>query len=301
MAQVVIKVIRPGQMTTLQDGGRHGYRSYGIPSSGFMDILSAQQANFLVGNPITATIIEMIQVGASVQFLTSGTLALTGADMGAQLNGLAIPRFEPLQVSQGDLLELGNAVSNMVAYLAIAGEWEVPKVLGSCSTFLRAKIGGMKGRQLKKGDIISADIDGLVKLKSLPEHQIRYFEPGRKIRLIKTAESSAELSGWLENTDFTVSRQWDRMGIRLIGSPPSSPAKHILSSPVTVGTMQLPPDGQPIIVMSDGQTTGGYPRVATVIKADLPYLAQQPPGTPLHFTFVTTEQALHLEKWVFNH
>ncbi len=297
MAQVAFKVIRPGQMTTLQDGGRHGYRSYGIPTSGFMDALSAQQANFIVGNPTRETLIEMIQVGATLEFLTSATIALTGAGMEAQLNGQSVRRFEAIEVNQGDLLELGKTTKHMIGYLAIAGQWDIPKVLGSTSTFLRAKIGGIDGRQLQKGDIIRLECKATAKTQSLPEHQIRAFAPGRKIRLMETAESNPELSNWLESTAFTVTRQWDRMGIRLEGNAPSIQARHILSSPITVGTMQLPPDGQPIIVMADGQTTGGYPRIATVIKADLPYLAQQQPGTPLHFTFVSTAQAKQTNIW----
>lgn len=284
-------------MTTLQDGGRHGYRSYGIPTSGFMDSLSAQQANFIVGNPTNETMIEMIQVGASLEFLTSGTITLTGADMGAQLNGFAIPRFEAIDIKQGDLLELGKATNHMVAYLAIAGSWDIPKILGSTSTFLRAKIGGVDGRQLQKGDLIRLNGKASTKNQLLPEHQIRAFKSGRKIRLMESAESNTKLSNWLESTAFNVTHQWDRMGIRLAGNAPSMRAQHILSSPITVGTIQLPPDGQPIIVMADGQTTGGYPRIATVIKADLPHLAQQQPGTPLHFTFVNTQQARQMNMW----
>lgn len=300
MCLIKLKVIRSGQMTSIQDGGRTGYRSFGIPQSGFMDELSAQQANFLVGNPSKGPVIEMIQVGASVAFESSAVIALTGADMDATLNGTPVERFKTIVVNKGDLLELGRAVSNMITYLAIRGDWNIPEVLGSTSTFLRAKIGGLNGRLLRKGDVIQIENKGLVERQIIPEHNIRSFPSGRKIRLLKSAETTDAVASWLEENTFTVSSQWDRMGIRLISPAPSNSSPQILTSAVAVGTMQLPPDGQPIIVMADGQTTGGYPRIATVIKADLPYLAQQPPGTLLNFTLLNTTQALNLNAWTYN-
>ena len=244
-------------------------------------------------------LIEMIRVGATFEFLANATIALTGADMGAQLDGNKVSRFEIVNVKKGDLLELGKADKNMVAYLAIGGQWQFPEILGSASTFLRAKIGGVEGRKLQKGDLIQVEASSLTHPRSLPEHHIRAFPLGQKIRLMKSVESTDGLSAWLQKTTFTVSNNWDRMGIRLTGLPPTSPAQHILSSPVAVGTLQLPPDGQPIVVMADGQTTGGYPRIATVIKADLPYLAQQSPGAPLYFTFVGMKKAIQVNGWTF--
>lgn len=287
-------------MTSIQDAGRTGYRSFGIPKSGFMDELSAQQANYLVGNSAGSPVIEMIQVGASVAFESSAVIALTGADMDATLNGTPVERFKTIMVNKGDLLELGRAVSNMITYLTIRGDWNIPEVLGSTSTFLRAKIGGLNGRLLKKGDVIQIENKGLFERQIIPEHNIRSFPSGRKIRFLKSAETTDALASWLEENTFTVSSQWDRMGIRLIGPASTNPSPQILTSAVAVGTMQLPPHGQPIIVMADGQTTGGYPRIATVIKADLPYLAQQPPGTLLNFTFLNTTQALNLNAWTYN-
>ena len=297
MALSKIEIIVPGQMTTIQDGGRHGYRSFGLPQSGFMDRLSARQANLLVSNAADHTLIEMIQVGITAKFLTSATIALTGADMGAQLNGHPIGRFKSLTVKKGDLIQLERATSNMISYLAIAGHWVIPEVLGSTSTFLRAKIGGICGRPLQKGDLIEIKNNTIEKPRLIPEPDIRSFHYGRKIRLLKSVESSDEHMIWLQQHSFEVTNNWDRMGIRLSGPPPTLTAQGILTSAVTVGTIQLPPDGQPIIVMVDGQTTGGYPRIATVIQADLPYLAQQPPGTTLQFEQVSNQQALNLLQW----
>ena len=291
------KIIRPGQMSTVQDGGRKGYRNLGIPYSGFMDRHSAHQANQLVGNRADQSLIEMIQVGLTVVFESTGTIAVTGADMGAQLNGRDLPRHTAVAVHQGDLLELGKARNQMIAYLAVRGDWDIPEVLGSTSTFVRAKVGGISGRPLQKEDRLCVRANTSGKAQKLPEHQINTNPPGRKIRLLKSAESTDALCDWLVRSTFEVTHEWDRMGIRLATPAPAEPPGKLLTSPVTVGTIQLPPDGQPIIVMVDGQTTGGYPRIATVIKADLPYLVQQPPGTLLSFTFISRQQSLYIEKW----
>ncbi|MEM8893890.1 MAG: biotin-dependent carboxyltransferase family protein [Bacteroidota bacterium] len=298
MPQVKFKILQPGQMSTLQDGGRIGYRSFGIPKSGFMDDISARQANWLVSNQIDHTLIEMIQVGGTIEFLTNARIALTGADMEATLDGDSVDLNKSILTKTGQILKLGKAKVGMIGYLAVGGQWQVPEVLGSSSTYARAGLGGLVGLPLKREDIITVEDDSDPRDRSLPEHEIRNNISGRKIRVLSGPESDDRSLSWLIGTSHRVSNQWDRMGIRLTSERKSTEGGSILTSPVSIGTIQLPADGNPIIIMADGQTTGGYKRIATIIKADLPYLAQQPPFVELRFKSVSHEEALHIANWV---
>ncbi len=298
MSQPLLKVIKSGTMSTIQDGGRHGYRGYGLPTSGFMDMVSAYQANEIVGNQRNGSLIEMIQVGATLKFLQDCAIAITGANMSAMLNGQIVQRYQQISVKSGDQLSFGLAKSNMIGYLAIGGQWHIDAIFGSTATYARAALGGIKGRPLKVGDEISIT-PSKNKHHHFPEHKIWSYEPGRVLRLIKGPECTQEMTKWLERSTFKVSNQWDRMGVRLKTETPLLKETFLLSCPLAVGTIQLPPDGQPIAVMADGQTTGGYPRLGTIIKADIAYLAQQKPGTTLRFAFVEASYAINIAKWVF--
>lgn len=306
---VVARVIRPGLMTTVQDLGRPGTRHLGIPCGGAMDRLSHRLANRLVGNPETAATLEMTLTGEVLQWVEDSVIAVTGADMAPEIQGPgdqreACPQGRPVSIAAGCVLKFGVARKGCRAYLSIAGGWDVPVVTGSRSTLLRSGLGGLNGRALQAGDELrcvphqvklaggSADAatGWFVRLQDLPSAagtQLR-FVPGTHFGLLNVESQRCSEEG-----SFVVRSESDRMGYRLSGPRLSFRVPcQIRSEAVVSGTLQLPPDGQLLMLMADCAPTGGYPRVGHVISADLSLAAQLKPGD--HFTLrkVSQETAL---------
>lgn len=294
-----IEIIKPGVMTTIQDGGRLGYRKFGIPTSGFMDRYSAKLANWLVDNDLDAPLLEMIQTGSSIMFHCDCSIALTGADFNAKIDDKFATRNETIQVKKGSQLTFGKSNSGNIAYLAISAQLFTQEILGSQSTYSRMHWGGINGKRLAKGDFIHIQNPQQVAIRKVPEHFTRSLTQNNEIRYTKGPEYEliGNVNKYLE-IQFKISSQSDRMGFRLESNlEPTKHAIKIKSSAVVMGTVQLPPDGQPIILMADGQTTGGYPRIATVAHFDLPFLAQRSIGETIKFKEITHEQALHLYRY----
>ncbi len=286
-------------MTTIQDGGRLGYRKFGIPTSGFMDSYSAKLANWLVDNDLNAPLLEMIQTGSSILFHCDCSIALTGADFSAKIEGEVVSRNETIQVKKGSQLTFGKCNSGNIVYLAISGKIQTREILGSQSTYIRMQWGGINGKRLEKGDFIPIKNPKQVAIKKVPEHFTRSLTQNHEIRYTKGPEYQliANVEKYLTD-QLRISSQSDRMGFRLESN--TEPAKHaikIKSSAVVMGTVQLPPDGLPIILMADGQTTGGYPRIATVVHFDLSFLAQRSIGETIKFKEISNEEALYLYQY----
>jgi 5-oxoprolinase (ATP-hydrolysing) subunit C len=280
----VLEVIEPGLLTTVQDAGRRAALDLGVPVSGACDPWSLAVANAAVGNPPGAAAIEMTLLGAQFRARDDCVVAAAGADMGWGVDGRSA------SLRRGDVLRFGPAEpgSGIRTYLAIAGGVDVPSVLGSRSTCLVGGFGGLEGRPLRVGDVISAGpVSRAAERLQLPARTAH--EPAR-VRLVAGAHRAAVSS--LVDASWHVSPRADRQGMRLDGpriAPPASGA--ILSQPVSWGTVQLPPDGTPIVLLADAQTVGGYSVLGVVITADLPVIGQLGPGDQLRFELVSLGQA----------
>jgi len=279
-ARPVATVLTPGLLTTVQDLGRPGHRAAGVPSGGAADRLSARLANLLVGNEDTAAVLEFSLTGPTLRFEAATTIAIAGG-------GLAgLPTLRPLAMQAGDLLELGHLASGCRGYLAIAGGLTVPRILGSRSTYLPGGFGGLSGRPLAAGDQLHVDQPAHLVADhswSLSPSLIPITPPGGRttLRFIPSEPDQPAIAALPEASLRALSSS-DRMGLRMAGSLPAA-ASDGVSRGVLPGTIQLPPDGNPILLLADAQTIGGYPVLGQVIAADLPLAGQIRPGEGVRF------------------
>lgn len=289
-----IIVEQPGLFTTLQDIGRYGYQKYGVPISGAMDRCSLRIANLLVDNNEKEAALEITIKGPKLHFETETTIALCGADLGATINKRPLPMYRPVAIPAHSTLSFGTPRSGCRAYLAVAGGFAIPNILGSQSTDLQANI----GRPLKKGDKLP--LRAKVKLPELPYHAFVRPLPSAQstIRIIrgKEWEQFSKASQYaILHTPYQILPQSNRMGYQLQGTKLNRTTnEELISTAVTQGTIQVPPSGNPILLMSEAQTLGGYPRIGHVIQADLPLVAQLPPGAYIRFQIVSVQLAQHL-------
>lgn len=314
-----LNILSPGFLTTIQDLGRIGYQKEGIIVSGAMDALALRVANLLVGNRENEAGLEVTLLGPKIRFDEDQLIALTGANLAPSINGQAVKMDRPIFVSGGSMLQFAPQGSGCRTYMAVAGGLTVPMVLGSRSTYLQAGIGGRHGRALKAGDVVACPgPSGAVrqfwckKLAAAPGKawvQAAWTPspevyPGPQanpsIRAVRGPEYSlfsttCQHNFWAEN--YTVTLASNRMGYRLRGDGPAlalTQPEEMLSSAVPFGTVQVPADGNPIVLLADHQTTGGYPRIAQVVTADFSRLAQVPPGGKIRFQEVSLSEAQRL-------
>jgi biotin-dependent carboxylase-like uncharacterized protein len=283
-------------MTTVQDLGRPAFLDRGVPLSGALDPYACRIANLLVGNPEGAAVLEITVMGPTLEVLAPADIALTGADMGMTVNRDPVGGWRTVQVNPGDIIRIPRAAQGCRAYLAVTGGIDVPRMMGSRSTFVRAKIGGVQGRGLIKGDILHRGAGGLlIHPRELPGEWIPQYGREIALRAVPGPQDDAfrEGSDAFFGASYEVTQQADRMGCRLFG-----PAVHrdagspesIVTEPTMPGNVQVPADGQPIILLVE-QTSGGYAKIATVITADLSRVAQAVPGNVVRFKRVTLEHA----------
>ena len=309
----MIVIRKPGVLASVQDLGRHGHRQLGICPGGALDVLALTLANRLVGNADGAAGLELTMGGCELQFEADTRIALTGDDFSASLDGVPLWPCWSVPVAAGQTLRLAGANAPGVkkvglrSWLAVAGGIDVPQILGSRSTDLKAGFGGHEGRALRKGDRLPAgasplnaaqrerrafglrgpdwgpnEDDGAIALRVLPGPEFELFTLAAREQL------------WGER--WRITPQSNRMGSRLAGAElKRKRGGDMLSSGVIPGTIQVPPSGQPIILMGDAQTTGGYPRIGVVIRADLWKLAQAPLDGRLRLVQVDMAEAL--EAW----
>ncbi len=300
----MLKILKGGMLTSVQDLGRYGFQKYGVIVSGAMDPFAHRIANLLVGNHENAATLEMSLTGPSIEFETDTCIALSGGDLSPRLDDRPSGMWRIIAVKKGSVLSFGAPKKGCRTYLAIAGGIDVPEVMHSKSTYLRAGIGGFQGRALKSGDQVpinsvdSQRLASLLKAANSEQHwqipAIRYFkEP--VVRVMKGRQFdlfNAESQKQLFNELFTVGSHSDRMGYRLEGVPLSlEQPTELLSEPVSFGSIQVPPDGNPIILMADRQTTGGYPKIGQVASIDLPLISQLKPGDKIRFQEISLEDA----------
>jgi biotin-dependent carboxylase-like uncharacterized protein len=294
-----IQVLRPGLLTTVQDRGRFGYQKFGVPVSGAMDEIALRVANLLVGNPQGAAALEVMALGPQLRFLADAVVALTGAEVEVDLDGRPVSWYKSFRIRARQVLDIRSCTHGLRAYLAVAGGIDVPVLLGSRSTCLVANFGGFRGRALATGDVLavgppSAPLLDLVEREVPDGWRPRHAAPVT-LRVVMGPQDDAFTEEgrrtFLVST-YRVSPHADRMGYRLDGPVIAHKGSaDILSDWVPLGGVQVPGDGKPIILLADRQTTGGYPKIATVIKPDISLVAQRRPGDTLAFQAVSVVEA----------
>lgn len=286
----------PGSYTTVQDGGRYGYQQFGIPQAGALDSFSYRVANFLVGNPDGAAVLETTFQGPQMEILGEADLAVTGADAPITVNNVPVPVWCSFRVKAGDIVKMGPVRSGCRNYIAVTGGIDVPVVMGSRSCYVGGKIGGYGGRIQAKGDVLSRGEGRLldrprclpqnlvpvcpseVVLRAVPGPQTDYFDRGLDVFF---------------QSKFSVSTLANRMGYRLEGPlvvQKEGVGKTIITEPNLPGSVQVTPDGQAIILLVE-QTVGGYTKIATVISSDISRVAQTKAGDLVRFEETSLEKA----------
>ncbi|NPV88031.1 biotin-dependent carboxyltransferase [Coprothermobacteraceae bacterium] len=299
-------VLEPGLLTTIQDEGRFRFRAYGMPTSGPLDVLAYHAANALVGNRSNAAALEITVAGPTLLAKNEVVVALCGGQTTVKLNGSPMPMWEAVVLQPGDVIEIGQVIKGARSYLAVSGGFDVPLVMGSRSTYLRAHMGGLNGRALLKGDsLTTGDFDESILERSglrVPEHLVPAYEANPVIRVILGPQDDHFTERGLETfltSEYTVTSECDRMGCRLDGPKIEHRLQpDIVSDGVIPGSIQVPGHGMPIVMLADAQTTGGYPKIATVITADLWKLGQLIPGNKVRFRAISRDEAISiLKEW----
>ena len=313
-----ITVLRPGLFTTIQDAGRWGYQDRGVPVAGPMDVVSHRVANALVGNSRDAATLEATVIGPELRFEQATVVAVTGADLSASIDDATLPLNTPRSCAAGAVLRFGERRAGARGYIACDGGIAVPSVLGSRSTHVLSGLGGVDGRALAAGDRVplgdsrtqrvraARDLPEVHAARDLPDEMRRgpYRSAegaGARLRVMRgPQDGSFDDAAFeiLQRARFTISPQSDRMGYRLKGAPIHrkasrfEPAAEMISDATFAGGLQVPRSGDPILLMADRQTTGGYPQIATVITADLPVAGQLAPGDWVEFELCTRQEAI---------
>lgn len=301
-----LRIIKNGLLDTIQDMGRYGFQHLGINPGGVMDKLAIRVANALVGNEINEAVIEMHFPAAEMIFEETILIALSGADFSASIQGEWVPMFQPIMVQKGSQLSFKKKRKGARVYLSVQGGFVCNEWLNSKSTNLKVKSGGYRGRAFLKNDQLLFKQEPLYSFQNTI-HPFEILPWKANIAATKTENKFRFLPGgeynqlqWnsmpvIERGIFSISRENDRMGYRLIGEGLlMNSTQEMISSAVTLGTLQLLPSGQLIILMADHQTTGGYPRIGHIISADISSLAQVQTGERLSFEKVTINQAENL-------
>jgi antagonist of KipI len=296
---MTLVVERSGALATVQDLGRPGLGVLGVPPSGAMDALALRVANLLVGNPVGAAGIEFALDGPDVRFETDAWVALAGSRFTARIDDREAPHLESFAVRRGQVLTLGRTIEGARGVLAVSGGIDVPVVLGSRSTLLAAGLGGLEGRALRAGDRLALGaVPSTARRRRMQPGVLPGYTPRVELRVVRGAQVDAFAGKGLATlfaSDYRVSSRSDRMGLRLEGPPVERlvPAD-IAPEGIAPGAIQIPADGNPIVLGVDRPTTGGYTKVGAVIAADLGFLAQAKPGDRFRFLEVDPAEGRRL-------
>jgi biotin-dependent carboxylase-like uncharacterized protein len=293
----IFRVIEPGLFTTIQDKGRIGFRSIGVPQSGCADHLAFFLANKICGNDSSSAVLEITYIGPKLECLKDTIISITGADLSPQINSCKIPMWESVSIKKGEFLSFRERRWGCRSYLAVAGGFQTDDQFGSKSTDVRS---GLFGKFILENDILPCANDRTVKISTPHGFNksdiLEFYNPLNQLEVVLGPEKEYfDANGFkiLLSKEFIVSSKSDRIGIRLSGAVVEQAKKDDMPSVAVVqGNIQIPPNGNPIILGPDCQTVGGYPRIATVITADFPKLAQLFTNDKVRFIEVTMEKAL---------
>lgn len=287
-----LKVIREGGMMYFQDIGRYGWSYLGVSQGGAVDMHAHCWANYLLGNVKDSVTLEVAIGNASWEVLVDGEISLTGAEVDAKLDGVAISNWSTHMVCKGQVLSIGYACVGCYAYLGVKGGFKTEEVLGSRSTVIRNEM----GQWIKEGEVIEVSCDEQNQdltsaQKLIPEDYVPNYEECCEIRVMMPDSLEVSFREEFLNNIYRVSPASDRMGRKLESHIELPQLKGILSEGVSLGCIQLPPSGQPIVLLNDRQTQGGYEKVGNVARIDLPNFVQMRPGTEFRFTPISCELA----------
>jgi antagonist of KipI len=303
---MTIHVKSPGLLSTIQDAGRYGYAYLGISPAGAADRMALRIANRLVGNEQNAAALEMTLIGAALEFGEPCVVALAGGECDCRRGDAGVPVWEAVRVRAGEVLTCGAVKSGARIYLAVQGGFDVPLILGSASTNLDGRFGGADGRSLRKGDllpVIKRPMQNAMKLKAGATQRLYPTGALRVTRGPQQEWFGAEAFEKFFSSSYRVSEESNRSGLRLKGEPLKPRGEsQLITEGVALGSVQVPPDGQPIMLFVDQQTTGGYPKIANVIAADMHRAGQLRPRDEVRFEEVTIPEAVRLlreqEEWL---
>jgi antagonist of KipI len=291
-----LTVVRPGMLTTVQDLGRWGHQGSGVPVAGAMDVYSHRLANQLVGNAEQAAALEITLVGPEIQTDTDAVCAVAGAEFALSVDGRSVPMHTPVAVPRGGRLRFGARTRGARATLAVRGGIDVPVRFGSRATSLVSRMGPFEGRALAAGDVLPVGTPPAHGRVSRPAQALPLPRGGARLRVIPGPHDHMFTSAAIDalfTGRYMVTPHSNRMGYRLEGPGLThAGSADILSEATPLGTVQVPASGQPILLMADRQTTGGYPKIATVITADVPLAGQLAPGDWIEFVACTRDRAL---------
>ena len=296
----MIRVLDPGPQTTVQDAGRRGQLRYGIPPSGPVDARSFTIANRLVGNADPDAGLEFTLIGPRLRAEGPCVVAVTGADSPVTVNDAPAAAWTTLALRAGDVVKVGPARTGVRGYVAVAGGIDVPPVLGSRATYLRGRLGGLEGRALRRDDVLRLGAAARVRVRAVAARAIPDWraEPVLRVVLGPQADRFTDegIAAFLGGT-YEVLPQSDRMGARLSGPRIAHARGHdIISDGIAPGAVQVPGDGQPIVLLVDRQSTGGYTKIATVCSFDIARVGQAKPGQRVRFSAVDVAEAQRLSR-----
>lgn len=292
--RTTLHIKKAGLLTTIQDSGREGFRHLGVPPGGWLDEKAAQNANALVGNPPETPVLEITMSGPIIKVVEGRCIiSITGADISPVVDNNPVPINKRIEIHPGQVLSFGRLINGCRAYLAVHGEWNVARWLGSASAFLQDPTNILPQSVLGKGQTIEIHTDLKTQRATNPIHTIKQYVPPYRLRILPGPEyewlGRVSVEGFLFGR-HRASNSSSRMGIRLEDSIPGTIShKGLISSGIIPGTIQITRSGECIILLKDAQTTGGYPRIANVISADMDTLAQIKPGDEIRFEIVNQD------------
>jgi biotin-dependent carboxylase-like uncharacterized protein len=292
----VFNVTKPGLFTTVQDLGRYGYLKYGVPISGAMDAFSLAAANVLVGNKPGDAGLEVTLIGPELLVLTKVQVAITGAAVSPKIDGQDVPMWQTLNLEEEDVVSFSRMESGCRVYMAVRGGVNAPLVLRSRSTYVRGGFGGINGRQLRTGDIVEGfEAEPLDTMHRMPQELVPKFTHHFQVQAVLGPQADMFTEKGVDtffSSEYRVTPEADRMGYRLEGPLIEHKGKaDIVSDALLPGSVQVPKNGKPIVIMRDAQTTGGYPKIAVITTPDVSLLGQAKPNDMIEFSEVTLSQA----------
>ncbi len=291
-----IMMLQSGLLTTIQDAGRRGYQRYGMGVSGAVDVHAYIYANILVGNRQNEAVLEVTLLGPKIEFTSNSVIAVTGGDLSPTLDGNPLPMYRAVRVTKGSILSFGPPKTGCRAYIAFAGGLAITPIMGSRSTYIKANLGGYEGRRLLAGDEIA-----FRRPSSCPANvERRIMEPDTfggeyTVRVLMGPQDDSFTDRGIEtflSETYTVTNEFDRMGYRLTGPKIEHVTDgNIITDGIAFGAIQVPDGGEPIIMLADRQTTGGYAKIASIINVDMPMIAQCKAGDRIRFIKTDIETA----------